>query len=203
MNEIFDILTNNLIKRGYSVKQFEKREEAAQYLCDEIQNTSVGFGGSVTLTELDLFNKLSKNNKVYTHWNLTNKEEVDKARMDASKADVYMCSVNGLSMDGDVINIDGTGNRVASTIYGHSRVYFVVGKNKIAENYEAALYRARNIAAPKNAMRMHRNTPCAIKGDRCYNCNSPERICHALSVFWEAPRNGKYEIILINEELGY
>ena len=203
MNEMFDALKSNLEKRGYIVSEFEKGEDAVKYLCDEIQNTTVGFGGSVSLNELDLQNKLSKNNKIYTHWNVSDKQDADKARKDASNTDVYMCSVNGLSMNGEIINIDGTGNRVASTIYGHNRVYFVVGKNKIAKDYEAALYRARNIAAPKNAMRMHRNTPCAINGDKCYDCNSPERICHALSVFWVAPRNGRYEVVLIDEELGY
>ena len=109
-----------------------------------------------------------------------------------------------LAETGELINIDGTGNRVASTLFGHRRVYFVVGVNKIAPDYDAALWRARNIASPKNAQRLGRKTPCAVKGDRCYNCSSPERICRGLTVLWE-PMGGAEvtEVLLINQELGY
>ena len=82
-------------------------------------------------------------------------------------------------------------------------MYLVVGKNKIAPTLEAAIYRARNIAGPLNAKRLKRKTPCALNADRCYDCNSPERICRNLSVLWEKPTGAEYEIILIDEELGY
>ena len=82
-------------------------------------------------------------------------------------------------------------------------MYFVIGKNKIAPDYDKALWRARNIAAPKNAQRLNKNTPCAVKGDRCYDCSSPERICKGLAVLWKKPTNCPYEIVLINEDLGY
>lgn len=75
--------------------------------------------------------------------------------------------------------------------------------NKLAPDYDSALYRARNIASPLNAKRLNKKTPCAVKGDRCYNCSSPERICRGLSVLWEKPVTGEFEVILINEELGY
>ena len=75
--------------------------------------------------------------------------------------------------------------------------------NKIAPSLDEAIYRARNIAAPLNAKRLNKKTPCALKADRCYDCNSPERICRALSVLWEKPSGAEYEIILVNEELGY
>ena len=99
--------------------------------------------------------------------------------------------------DGDK-PVDGNGNRVASTLFGHETVYLVVGSNKLAPDYESALWRARNIAAPKNAQRLNRKTPCAVKGDRCYDCSSPDRICRALVVLWGKPNTvKKMEILLV------
>ena len=116
---------------------------------------------------------------------------------------MYISSVNGLAETGEIVNIDGTGNRVVGTICGHEALYLLVGVNKIAPDYDQALWRARNIAAPKNAQRLKRKTPCAEKGDRCYNCSSPERICRALTVLWKKPNGIPYaEVILINQELG-
>ena len=104
---------------------------------------------------------------------------------------------------GELVNIDGTCNRIASSVYGHKRVYFVVGVNKIEPDYDRALWRARNVAAPKNAQRLGRKTPCAVKADRCYDCKSPERICRGLSVIWGRPTPVEtMEVVLIGEELG-
>ncbi len=85
---------------------------------------------------------------------------------------MYITSVNGMAETGELINIDGNGNRVASSLYGHKKVWFIVGRNKLAPTYEEALWRTRNIAAPKNAQRLGRKTPCAVHGDRCYDCKS-------------------------------
>ena len=115
---------------------------------------------------------------------------------------MYVTSVNGLAQSGELINIDGTGNRVAAMLYGHKKVYFVVGSNKIAPDYESALHRARNIAAPLNAKRLSRKTPC-VEGGRCFDCSSPERICRGLAVLWEKMGGSDMEVVLINEELGY
>ena len=87
-------------------------------------------------------------------------------------------------------------------LYGHETVYLIVGRNKIAEDEAAAIARARNIAAPKNAVRLGRHTPCVTAG-KCMNCASPERICRAVSVLWSAPRGADYEVILIDADLGY
>ena len=116
---------------------------------------------------------------------------------------MYVTSVNGMDEDGDLINIDGAGNRVAATLFGHRKVYFVVGRNKLAPTYEEALWRARNISAPKNAQRLQRKTPCAAKGDKCYDCKSPERICRALVVLWEPMMGMEAEVVLVDEDLGY
>jgi hypothetical protein len=105
---------------------------------------------------------------------------------------------------GEILNIDGTGNRVSATLYGHKKVYFIIGVNKIAPDFESALWRARNIASPKNAPRLNRNTPCALKADKCYDCSSPERICNGLVVYWHTMKGNKEtEVVIINQDLGY
>lgn len=182
--------------RGYAVAVCETKADAAAYLNREIDGASVGFGGSMTLAELGLFDSLSAHNTVHSHWN-------GGARDAAATAEVYLCSVNGLAESGELINIDGMGNRVASTLYGHKKVYFVVGRNKLAPTYDEALWRARNIAAPKNAQRLGVKTPCAARGDKCYDCKSPERICRALVVQWEKMTSCEAEVVLVDEELGY
>ena len=105
--------------------------------------------------------------------------------------------------EGVLLNIDGTGNRVAATLYGHKKVYFVVGRNKIAPTYDEALWRARNIAAPKNAQRLQRKTPCAVKGDKCYDCRSSTRICRGLVVLWGPMLGMEAEVVLVDQDLGY
>lgn len=190
----------NLEARGYAVRLFPDKESAAKYLNEVIDGTSVGFGGSMTLDQMGLFPSLGQHNTVFWHW----KQNPADARASAANAAVYLSSVNALAETGEIINIDGTGNRVSSTIFGHEEVYFIVGRNKLAPDYDKALWRARNIASPKNAQRLGKKTPCAVKGDKCYDCKSPERICRALAVLWEAPNGiGRSEVVLIDQELGY
>ena len=191
-----------LRRRGYAVSCFETGKEAADYLNHEIDGVSVGFGGSMTLKELGLYEKLCAHNTVLSHWNAP--ENVDAAEMTrrAAASDVYLCSANALAETGEILNIDGTGNRISSMLYGHKKVYFVIGKNKIAPDYEGALWRARNIAAPKNAKRLNRKTPCVADG-RSHDCSSPERICRGLAVLWEKMGSCEMEVVLIDEDLGY
>lgn len=190
-------LRANLEKRGFSTSCFETAQQAADYLNTQIDDAFVAFGGSVTLQEMGLYDKLASHNRAVWHWANGTLPEADGAQ-------VYVTSVNGVAETGELINIDGTGNRVAATIYGRKKVYFVIGVNKIAPDYDAALWRARNIASPKNAQRLNRKTPCALKGDRCYDCASPERICRALVVLWEKPHGvGQAEVVIVNQELGY
>ncbi|MCF2595062.1 lactate utilization protein [Pseudoflavonifractor phocaeensis] len=190
-------LSGTLEELGYTVRCFDTAAQAADYLDRQIDGRTVSFGGSVTLQEMGLYPRLSAHNQVVWHWE-------GGSLADAMTTDVYISSVNGLAETGEIINIDGTCNRVASTLFGHQTVYLVVGRNKIAPDYESALWRARNIAAPKNAQRLGRQTPCAAKGDRCYNCKSPERICKALTVLWGKPAGvARMELILVDQELGY
>ena len=194
----FSTVQNNLTARGFTVKVFATGAQAADYLNSAIDGTSVGIGGSRTVQELGLYDKLAAHNETYWHW-VNGPAERPKAAV----AQVYITSANGLAETGEIINIDGIGNRVASTLYGHQKVYFIIGRNKLAPTYDEALWRARNIAAPKNAQRMGIKTPCAVKGDHCYNCKSPDRICRGLVVLWETMMGLDMEVLLVDEDLGF
>ena len=189
-------LRRNLEAEGFTVSCFGTAAQAADYLDAALDGKTIGIGGSVTIRDMGLAERLSTHARVYWHWN-------EDALEQAASAQVYLTSVNGLAETGELINIDGTGNRVASGLYGHEKVYFVVGRNKVAPDYDAALWRARNIAAPKNAQRLQVRTPCAAKGDKCYDCKSPDRICRALVVYWEKPKSMDMGVVLIDEDLGY
>ena len=199
----FDTVRKNLEALGYAVSCFQTAEEAVAYLDRQIDGVTVGIGGSMTVEEMGLYSRLACHNDVYWHQHPPKGSTGQEIRDAASAAEVYISSVNALAQTGEIVNIDGMCNRVASVLYGHGRVYLVVGKNKLAEDYDSAVWRARNVAAPKNARRLGRNTPCAVKADRCYNCKSPERICRALTVLWSKPMASSYEVVLIDEELGY
>lgn len=199
----FSKVKANLEERGFVVHCFETAVEAANYLDGEIHETSVGFGGSVSLIEMGLYDKLESHNQVYWHQRIPEGKTDGQVRMEANAAKVYISSVNGLAETGEIINIDNNCNRVAAIFYGHERVYLVAGENKLAPDYDSALYRARNIASPLNAQRLKKKTPCAVNADKCYDCKSPDRICRGLSVLWEKPATGHFEVILVGEKLGY
>ena len=204
-NMNFDTVKNNLEKRGFSVSVFETGKEARDYLTREIKGKSIGFGGSMTIKEIGLFDTLSEHNEVWWHGKGVQLKEYGAAEImkNAMTADIYISSVNALSEQGEIINIDGRCNRISATLFGHEKVYFLVGKNKIAETFEKAFWRARNIAAPKNAQRLGMNTPCAKKGDKCYDCSSPDRICRGFLTITMPPMGLETEVVLIDEELGY
>lgn len=195
----FDAVKQNLESRGYTVRVFAAGKEAADYLDAAIDGASVGFGGSVTLDALGLYERLGAHNQVIWHWKW---EDKDAARREAQTSDVYLTSVNGLAETGELVNIDGAGNRVAATLFGHRKVFFVIGRNKLAPTYDEAVRRARNIASPQNARRLGKKTPCAVKGDRCYDCRSPERICRGLVTLWGPMMGMEAEVLLVDEDLG-
>ena len=194
-----ETVKKNLEDRGYTVRLFPTGAEAADYLEDTVAGKTVGFGGSVTLDALGLYERLGKRCKTIWHWKW---EDASAARREAQTADIYLTSVNALAETGELVNIDGAGNRVASTLFGHEKVYFVIGRNKLAPTVDAAVWRARNIASPRNAQRLGRKTPCAVKGDRCYDCRSPERICRGLVTLWGPMMGMEAEVLLIDEDLG-
>ena len=199
----FTTVEKNLNDRGFQVTIFENQEEAVKYLETQINGQTVGFGGSVTLEQMGLYEALQSHNQVFWHWRIPEGKTGQEVKQAAAAAKVYISSVNALAKTGEIINIDGNCNRVSSIFYGHEKVYLILGENKIEEDYERALYRARNTAAPRNAKRLRINTPCAHKGEKCYDCKSPDRICRGLSVLWEKPTSGEFEVILVCQDLGF
>lgn len=199
----FGKIKANMEAKGYKVNVFETKESAATYIDSQIDGKTVGFGGSVSLHQLNIFPLLASHNTVYWHDEKPADMTVIETRTAATRAQVYISSVNGISENGEIVNLDNTGNRVAAITYGPEKVFLVIGKNKIAPTLEEAIYRVRNIASPLNAKRLNRKTPCAVNGDKCYNCQSPERICRNLSIFLDRPTGVEYDIVFVDEELGY
>lgn len=190
----------NLESRGFRVHRFTTGAEAAEFLVQTLYETSIGIGGSVTIDTLGVYDRLCESNEVFWHW----KNPAPETRARAGKAETYLCSANGMSETGEIVNIDGCGNRVAGTIFGPERVFLVVGKNKIAPDLSGAIDRARNIAAPLNARRLKRRTPCAVGEPRCHDCRSPEKVCGVMTVFFMPPTSIKeFHVILVDEALGY
>lgn len=190
----------NLENRGFRAHVFATGAEAADYLAQTLHNTCIGIGGSVTIDEIGVYDRLSADNDVIWRW----KKPTPDSRERGAAAETFLCSANGVSETGEIVNIDGYGNRVAPTIYGPQRVFLVVGKNKIAPNLNGAIDRARNIAAPLNARRLNRHTPCAVGEPRCHDCRSPEKICGVMTVFFMPPTSIKeFHVLLVNEDLGY
>ncbi|MCQ2497037.1 MAG: lactate utilization protein [Lachnospiraceae bacterium] len=201
--EKINALAKKLAEQGYKVECFENSEAAVTYLDSQLDNETIGIGGSQTVKQMKLYPVLAAHNKVYWHDEMPDNMTVMEVRQAAFRAPVYISSVNAIALDGTIVNIDATGNRVAAISFGPRDIYLLVGRNKITKDYDSAIYRARNIAAPLNAQRLNRKTPCAAKADRCYDCKSPERICRNFCVFRERPYGATYHVILINEDLGY
>lgn len=121
--------------------------------------------------------------------------------MKAFGADYYLSSANAMSEDGVIVNIDGNGNRVAAITWGPKHVIFVISLNKVMQDTDAALKRARSVASPINMTRFQKNTPCQIDGV-CHNCNSADCICNYIHFLRNSP-NGKHQVILLGEDFGY
>lgn len=192
----------SLQKKGYLVSVFDTAATATEYLNQQIDGKSIGMGGSVTLQDMGLYGALSSHNTCHWHWPKSGSSVPDVLK-EAAIADIYLTSANAISENGEIVNIDGTGNRLASTLYGHEKVYFIIGANKITHDLQSAIDRARNVASPLNAKRLGRNTPCAVKGDKCYDCSSPERICNAMVIHFQKMGSCAMEVVLTNEDLGY
>lgn len=191
----------NLRRHGFAASYYETAAEAANAVAASVSGKSVGIGGSVTIEQIGLYELLQKDNEVFWHW----KRPGEETRVRAAHAQVYICSANAVAETGEIVNIDGTGNRVSATLYGRERVIFVVGVNKLAPDLAKAVDRARNVAAPLNAIRLGRKTPCALsKETKCYDCDSPGRICGAVVTLLRPMHGvGSTEVVLVGETLGY
>lgn len=198
----YQALKKNFEEHRFHTSYFAAKEEAAAYLKEKIHGEQVGFGGSMTLKAMGLDSILKEDNEVVWHW--LDDMPAAEARRKAMNSTVYILSANGVSETGELVNIDGTGNRLSASLFGPKKVYYVIGKNKIAPDLPSAIRRARNIACTQNAMRFGVKTPCVANGgDRCYDCSSPMRICNA-TVILERPMVGmEIELLFVDEELGY
>lgn len=197
----YDKLIKSLTSNGYKVSYFENSKDAAGYLINIVQDVSVGFGDSATLSSMNLAELLAKRNIVIDPSDCSGKDFIEVAKKTLT-TDVFFTSVNAISETGEMVNIDSTGNRVSGSLFGHKKVFFVLGTNKIEPTLDKAIYRAQNVAAPLNAKRFGFKTPCAVKGDKCYNCSSPDRICNTMNIYLKKLKDTESEIILINEDLG-
>ncbi len=192
----------NLQRRGFTAEYFATKEEAAEALTSTLHDTTIGFGGCMTAEQMGLYELLGRDNQVFWHW-----KDPDRiaAQRGAAHAKVYILSANALAQTGEIVNIDGNGNRLAAMFYGHERVIFLVGINKLTPDLPAAIDRARNVASPLNARRLKRKTPCALSEPmRCHDCSSPERICSGVAILLEKMGSiREMDVYLIGEELGF
>lgn len=195
----FDLLYDHFEQLGYEPHVFYHADSAVTFLKQYAAGKTVGFGGSMTCKELDLYQVLKDTAKaLYWHWETPGEETLRQAMT----ADLYLCSANAVTQDGMIVNLDGNGNRIAGTIFGPKEVVFVIGRNKIVPTLQDAYERIRNVAAPKNAKRLGKSTPCAQTG-HCVNCKRPDSFCCVLSVHMRKPASIKGTVLLIDEDLGY
>lgn len=191
-----------LKKSGFAAYYVETREEAKKIVMDAIpEGASVGIGGSVTVRDLGLQEALTaRGNVVYDHWDpALSAVEKTQARDNQIKADVFLSSTNALTKSGALVNVDGTGNRVASMIFGPKTSIVVCGYNKIVEDLDAALERIRTYAAPINYKRLNAKVPCAEGGD-CANCS----LCKVTTVVEAKPgAKSLFVVVIVGEKLGY
>ena len=199
-----ETLIKNLNKRGMEGYYADNGKEALEKaLSLAAPGSSVSWGGSMTIADIGLIDALKAGDYIILDRTVPQTDEEKREFFGkVNMCDYYFMSTNAITMDGELLNIDGTGNRVASLIFGPANVVIVTGMNKVVDNVDAALDRARNTAAPMNTMRLSRKTPCTQTG-RCMDCMSPECICNQFVVTRGCRPVGRIKIILVGEELGY
>ncbi|MBQ6992554.1 MAG: lactate utilization protein [Clostridia bacterium] len=196
------------------IKNMEKRQIEGYYCPDSTsalkkalelipKGSSIGWGGSMTLTEIGLMDAIQNGDyKIINRDIAKTPEEQRKIYGEICCADYFLMSTNAITLDGELINIDGRGNRVSFLCYGPQNVLILTGINKIVTDIDAGLKRARDIAAPPNTVRLNRKTPCSITG-KCENCYSPDCICSQFVVTRRSGVPNRIKVIIIGEELGY
>jgi len=194
---------NALKKKNFKACYFQDAKSAKAAVMDLISDSeTVGIGGSVTIHDMGIHSELQeRGNQVFWHW-LVPPAERNEARIKAAHADVYLSSTNALTVSGELVNIDGTGNRVSSMFFGPKKVIIVCGINKIAEDYDSAINRIKTVACPANARRLKLNTPCAITG-KCTDCKTDDRMCKITVKIEYPPVNREIYVFLVGETLGY
>jgi L-lactate utilization protein LutB len=195
----------NLIKHGFDAHFVETREEASSLIESKIEDfESFGFAGSDTTRKIGLIEKLRDQGKtLYDHWEegLTSEDEL-RIRKKQSDCDCFLCSANAISMTGEVVNMDGVGNRTNAMSFGPKKVFIVAGMNKVTKDLDAALKRIHEVAAPMRAKSLGIETPCGKTGI-CGDCNDPMRLCRITTILHRRPMKTDMSVVLINESMGF
>lgn len=183
---------------GYYAASKEKAVKKALELIPE--GSSVTMGGAMSAHEVGLVDVLKNGN--YNFIDRDAYEDKRAAMLMAYDADVFLASANAMTEDGVIVNIDGNSNRVSAIAQGPKKVVFIVGMNKICDDVDGAMKRARNVAAPINAQRFGLSTPCSKTGS-CMNCKSPDTICCQILITRFSRHAGRIHVILVNDNLGF
>ncbi len=197
-------MIENLKKRNMEGYYFENSADCVKAIVASIpQGSVISWGGSETIKESGLMDAVHNGSyELIDRSTAQNQEEARALYAKTVLADYYLMSSNAITIDGELINIDGNGNRVACLIQGPSHVIVVIGMNKVVTDVESGVARVRNIASPANAIRLGRKLPCAATGI-CHNCLSPECFCNQIVVTRRSGHAGRIKIYLVAEDLGY
>lgn len=197
------VLIKNLKNRHFDAYYCPDRVSALSKALELIpEGASVGWGGAMSAEQIGLIGAVKVGNyRALDRMAARTPEERLQNEKDCMFCDVYLTGANGLSLDGQMVNIDGTGNRVAATIYGPKNVLVIAGMNKVMDSLEEAVRRARTVAAPANQQRFLRDTPCAVTGV-CADCKSEQCICNQIVITRHCRPAGRIIFLLVGEDLG-
>lgn len=197
------ILVKQLKQRHFDAYYCKNREEALELALSLIPDgASVGWGGAMSAEQIGLIDAVRKGSyRAIDRETCQSAEERDQAMHDCLSADVFLSGANALSMDGQMVNIDGNGNRAAALIYGPKTVLVIAGMNKVEDSLDAALNRARTVAAPRNQQRFLLPNPCTETGS-CADCKSKTCICNHIVITRHCRPVGRIKFILVGEDLG-
>lgn len=199
-----NILVKNLKSRHFEAYYCNNKQEALQKALEVIPTgASVGWGGAKSAAEIGLLEAVSAGDyHALDRETCKTQEERDQMAMACLSADVFITGANALSLDGQMVNIDGAGNRVAAIIYGPKKVLVIAGMNKVCDTIEGAVQRARTVAAPMNMQRFMKDTPCAVTGV-CGDCKSETCICNQILVTRNCRPVNRICYIIVGEDLGF
>lgn len=197
-------IIKNLKQRHYDAYYCATAEEAVEKVLELIpEGSSVTWGGSASIRDTGLTARLKTGNyTVYDRDDVTGNDDKVRIYRQAFECDYYLGSVNAMTEDGVIINIDGNGNRVAAMTWGPEHVILLVGLNKVCQDVDAAIKRARSEAAPVNMARFDFNTPCQHDGT-CHDCKSPDSICNYVMIQRMSHPAHRHTVVLVGEPLGY
>jgi len=201
-----DRLIKRFEERGISSYFAKDRDDAVRYVLENIPDEStIGFGGSVTVSEIGLRDALLNGNyRVYDQYEKDiSKEESNSRRRAGITADFFVAGTNAITEDGTLINIDGMGNRLAGIAHGGKKVYIVIGTNKLVANIEDGIWRTMNITAPMNVKRLNIKDPPCYEDGFCSDCTSEGRICNQIHILERCNPPGRITVIILNEYLGF